>query len=138
MTQSPSLHALQPLGPGPHYVDQHIWLPQLFAEHAQAGQPFIDGKTFERCRFEGPAVLLPLAGTTFDACNMGEASGDIRNLLLAPVGESKVVGVIPVRNCAFRDCAFYMVGFTGTTEFLKQFRQMVGLPDAPSANGGEA
>jgi hypothetical protein len=129
MTQSPSLFSLQPLGVLPAYADQHVWLPQLFAEHSQAGQSILDGKTFERCRFEGPAVLLALGGAIFDNCNMGESGGDVRNLLLAPVGAEKVVGVIPMRNCVFRDCAFYMVGFTGPTNFLKQFNQVVSLPE---------
>ena len=127
MTTSP-LPALVALGPGPLYEDAPIWLPQLFAEHSRGGSNIIEGKTFIRCRFEGPAVILPLAGCTFDACNMGEAGGDTQNLLLAPVGNQKVVGVIPFRNCVFRDSAFFMVGFTGSPEFLTQFRQMVGGP----------
>jgi hypothetical protein len=102
----------------------------LFAEHMRRGAPKIVGKTFEGCRFEGPAVLLALNGNTFSACNMGEAGGDVRNLLLAPVGPRKVVGAIPVENCVFRNCAFYMVGFTGAEAFLKQFHQVVGEPRA--------
>ncbi|KQW86664.1 hypothetical protein [Brevundimonas sp. Root1279] len=128
MTPASPLFPLTPLGVGPVYEGVHIWLPQLFAEHMQAGQSVIEGKTFDNCRFEGPAVLLPLSGCSFQACNMGEAGGDTRNLLLAPVGAAKVVGVIPVRDCIFRGSAFYMVGFTGSSAFLKQFHQMVGGP----------
>lgn len=127
MTISP-LPPLAAIGPGPVYENAQIWLPQLFAEHARAGAAVIESKTFIGCRFEGPAVLLPIAGCSFQGCNMGEAGGDIRNLLLAPVGAEKVVGVIPFRDCAFRDSAFFMVGFTGSSDFLNQFRQTVGGP----------
>ncbi|HWQ85117.1 hypothetical protein [Brevundimonas sp.] len=126
MTDSSSLPPLTALGAGPVYENLHIWLPQLFAEHARAGSAVIEGKTFVNCRFEGPAVLLPLSGCTFETCNMGEAGGDTRNLLLAPVGSQKVIGVIPFRDCAFRQSAFYMVGFTGSASFLKHFHEMVG------------
>jgi hypothetical protein len=130
MTHPSPLPPLTALGAGPVYEGVHIWLPQLFAEHAREGQTVIEGKTFVNCRFEGPAVLLPLSGCSFDACNMGEAGGDTRNLLLSPVGSQKVVGVIPLRNCVFRQSAFYMVGFTGSASFLKQFHEMVGGPAA--------
>lgn len=127
MTNPTHLPPLQPIGPGPIYDGVHIWLPQLFAETARGGAGMIENRTFINCRFEGPAVILPVEGCTFTACNMGEAAGDTRNMLLAPAGP-KVIGVIPFRNCTFRDSAFYMVGFTGSPEFIKQFHAMVGGP----------
>lgn len=130
MTDASPLPPLTALGAGPVYKDVHIWLPQLFAEHARAGLAVIEGKTFLNCRFEGPAVLLALGGCSFETCNMGEAGGDTRNLLLAPIGKEKVVGVIPFRNCVFRHSAFYRVGFTGSPSFLKQFSEIVGGPTA--------
>ncbi len=129
MTASP-LPALTLIGPGPVYEDVSIWLPQLFAEHARTGSSIIEGKTFVRCRFEGPAVLLPVSGCSFSGCNMGEAGGDTRNLLLSPIGPQKVVGVMPFKDCVFRDSAFFMVGFTGTPDFLAQFQATVGGPAA--------
>jgi hypothetical protein len=135
MTDTSPLPPLTALGAGPVYRDMHIWLPQLFAEHARAGSAVIEGKTFENCRFEGPAVLLSIAGNAFDNCNMGEAGGDTRNLLLAPVGAQKVVGVVPFKGCAFRDCAFYMVGFTGSPDFLKHFDKAVGGTGSDAPGG---
>jgi len=128
MTHPIQLPPLQPLGAGPVYDDVSIWLPQLFAETVRSGSAIIENRTFINCRFEGPAVILPVEGCSFSACNMGEAGGDTRNLLLAPVGAKKVIGVIPFRNCTFRDSAFYMVGFTGSSDFLQQFAAMVGGP----------
>lgn len=125
MTDVSPLPPLTALGAGPVYENMHIWLPQLFAEHARAGASVIEGKTFLNCRFEGPAVLLALGGCKFETCNMGESGGDPRNLLLAPVGSKKVVGVIPFRDCVFRDSAFYRIGFTGSQTFLKHFDEMI-------------
>lgn len=126
MTDSNRLPDLVPLGAGPVYEDMQIWLPQLFAETARGGNAVIENRTFIRCRFEGPAVILPISGCAFDGCNMGDAQGDTRNLLLAPIGPQKVTGVIPFRNCTFRDSAFFLVGFTGPPAFLQQFHAMVG------------
>ena len=126
MTDPTHLPPLTPIGPGPHYEGVHIWLPQLFAETARSGASVIEGKTFVNCQFEGPAVILPVQGCAFQNCNMGDANGDIRNMLLTPMGPEKVIGVIAFRNCTFRDSAFFAVGFTGAPDFLQQFAAMVG------------
>lgn len=117
------------IGPDPTYEDRHIWLPQLTIEAAQAGSAMIEGKTFINCRFEGPAVLLPLGRTSFSNCNLGDSMGDARNLLLKPMGAAKVTGIIPVRDCTFEGCAFFLVGFTGPDAFLEQFQaSLEGTP----------
>jgi hypothetical protein len=130
MTDPVHLPPLTPIGPGPTYQDVHIWLPQLYAETARGGMRAIENRTFIRVRFEGPAVILPIGGSTFEDCNMGESGGDVRNMLFAPVGGKKVVGVVPFVNCIFRQCAFSTVGFTGSPDFLQQFQDMVGGPKA--------
>ena len=126
MTEDDALPPLTPLGVGPEYDGVHLWLPQLFAEHMRRGERVIEGKTFRNCRFEGPAVVLAISGCSFDGCNMGESGGNPRNLLLSPVGEEKVVGVIAFRDCRFERCAFHLVGFTGPPTFLKQFDRALG------------
>ena len=65
-------------------------------------------------------VMLVLPGTTFESTDFGQTGGDIRNLVLRPAGPQKVIGVLPVQNCAFIDCLFHGVGFTGPEEFLQQ------------------
>ena len=85
----------RPLGEGPIYTGEQIWLPQLGAQAMAARTPVITGKTFIDCRIEGPAVLAALGACEFDACDLGFSSGDIRNLLLGPVGEK-----ITVRSCS--------------------------------------
>ena len=63
---------------------------------------------------------------TFDETNFGDSRGDIRNLVLKPVGD-KAIGTVPMRDCAFIGCEFYGVGFTGTDEFIAQ---IVALPNS--------
>ncbi|WP_303703080.1 pentapeptide repeat-containing protein, partial [Brevundimonas naejangsanensis] len=103
---------------GPTYVGKNVWLPQLFMEAARAGLPAIENRRFENCLMEGPAVLLPLEGCNFDGCNMGDAKGDPRNLMLTPMGPQRVTGPIPFKNCQFINCNFLGVGFTGPSDFL--------------------
>ena len=94
--------------------------------HAQRGEAMIAGKTFRDCFLEGPAVLLAVGGCSFDGCNMGDAMGDTRNLLLAPVGPQKVTGTVTFSDCSFVDCRFLRVGFTGAPEFLANIQQVLG------------
>ena len=114
------------LGSGPAYTSAHIWLPQLAVEAARRGEPIIEGKTFTDCFMEGPAVLLPITGCRFDGCNLGETMGDPRNLLLQPLGAQKVTGAVPFRDCAFINCRFLRVGFTGAPAFLEDLERTLG------------
>lgn len=122
----PQAITLPPLGPGPVHQDESIWLPQLFAQAVASGSALIKDRTFTRCRLEGPAVLLAAGGVRFDACDMGYTGGDVRNLLLRPVGAEKVIGAVAFENCTFRECAFFAVGFTGNEAFIENFLQVVG------------
>lgn len=119
---------LEALGPGPTYVGKNVWLPQLFMEAARAGLPAIENRRFENCLMEGPAVLLPLEGCNFDGCNMGDAKGDPRNLMLTPMGPQRVTGPIPFRNCQFINCRFLGVGFTGAADFLDNMAKALTQP----------
>ncbi|VTO20414.1 Uncharacterised protein [Brevundimonas vancanneytii] len=103
MTDATNTAAAEPivlelLGPGPNYANKTVWLPQLFMETARAGSMVIEGRRFENCLIEGPAVLLPLEGCNFDGCNMGDAHGDPRNLMLSPQGPQRVTGPIPFKK----------------------------------------
>jgi hypothetical protein len=99
------------------FVDEDLALYDLFAHHLKTGRSMIDGISFTGCRIEGPAIMLILPGTTFDAVNFGESKGDIGNLVLRPV-RNMAIGAIPVINCAFRNCEFHALGFTGNEQIL--------------------
>ncbi|MGH7021056.1 MAG: hypothetical protein ACREEY_14305 [Brevundimonas sp.] len=100
-------------------------LYDVFSHSARNGTPMIQGRTFRGCRIQGPAIALVSIGVTFDDTNFGDSRGDIRNLVLKPVGD-KAIGAVPLRDCTFVGCEFYGVGFTGTDEFIAQ---VVALPN---------
>lgn len=116
------------LGPGPDYKRVTVWLPQLFLEtsRAGAGSLLIENRTFNECLLEGPAVLLALEGCQFDGCNMGDAHGDIRSLMLQPSSPQRVTGPIPFKNCTFINCRFLGVGFTGAPSFMDSLTRALG------------
>ncbi len=124
MTDAPI--TLELLGPGPEYKNTSVWLPQLFMETSRAGSLIIEGRTFTDCLIEGPGVLLPLEGCNFDGCNMGDAHGDPRNLMLQPVGPKRVTGAIPLKDCKFINCRFLGVGFTGSKAYLDEMVAALG------------
>ncbi|HEY0598940.1 hypothetical protein [Brevundimonas sp.] len=101
------------------FAKEAVWLPSLAVQHWNAGQMFIDGKTFTDCVIEGPAVMAVMNGTVFESCAMGTAS-DMRTLLYRPLGETKMAGVIGMSNCRFIQCRFVQVGFTGTDQLLDE------------------
>ena len=56
----------------------------------------------------------------------GDVMGDVRNLLLQPVGPQKVTGTVAFRDCKFINCRFLRVGFTGSPAFLAELEQVLG------------
>jgi hypothetical protein len=108
------------------FEDVDLSLPELLLFSAARGAPLIQGRTFRRCRLQGPAILLVAEDVTFSATNFGDPRGDIRNLLLRPVG-AKGVGTVPVRACAFDGCEFHGVGFTGSDAFLNEVMALGGV-----------
>lgn len=107
------------------FEDVDLSLPELLLFSAARGAPLIQGRTFRRCRLQGPAILLVGEDVTFDGTNFGDPRGDIRNLLLRPEG-TKAIGTVPVRACVFEGCEFHGVGFTGSDAFLAEVRALGG------------
>lgn len=106
------------------FEDVDVNLFELFVATSGGTKPsIVEGRTFRRCRIQGPAVMLVSSGVTFDATNFGDSNGDIRNLLLQPVG-SHALGTIPMRNCAFENCEFYNVGFTGSQQVIDMLSEV--------------
>jgi len=118
------------IGPGPEYRNGSIWLPQLFLETRRGGVANIEGRTFIECLIEGPAILLPLSGCNFDGCNMGDAQGEPRTLMLKPLDPQRVTGTIAIKDCQFIRCRFLGVGFTGPQSFLDEM--IAGLAGTPA------
>ena len=104
----------------PSFSGVAISLVDLHRVALRAGMASIENRTFVDCRLEGPAVVVALGGVTFDAVDFGYHKGDIRNLVLYPASPDSVIGAIPLRNCVFKNCEFYAVGFTGGKSFTDQ------------------
>lgn len=103
----------------PHtFEDVDISLFEFFVSVMGGTRPgIIEGRTFRRCRLQGPAIVLVSVGVQFESSNFGDSGGDIRNLLLQPVGD-RAMGTIPMRDCLFEGCEFYNVGFTGSQSVI--------------------
>lgn len=101
------------------FVNEDMALFDLYIHHMSRGKAIVEDITFTGCRIEGPSVMLVLDGTYFDRTNFGEAKGNIANLVLRPAG-TMAIGAIPVKNCTFVDCEFFMLGFTGNEAILNQ------------------
>ena len=116
---------LPAIGVGPAYVGITLWIPQLLAEATRRGESLIEGRTFTDCRLEGPAVIAPVGHCHFEACDLGFSGGDMRNLLLAPMGPDRIVGAVGFKDCTFTRCVFLSVAYTGNPEFLRAMTQTV-------------
>lgn len=97
------------------FEKEAVWLPMLAVQHWNAGEMFIEGKTFTDCLIEGPAVMAVMNETRFDSCAMGTAS-DVRTLFYKPVSRTKMAGVVGMSNCTFLRCRFVQIGFTASDE----------------------
>ncbi|RZJ95595.1 MAG: hypothetical protein EON88_10605 [Brevundimonas sp.] len=93
----------------------------------KGGGTTLQGRTFKGCIIEGPAVILVMPGTRFERTNFN-SPGDIRDILFAPVSETKAIGAIPMRDCLFEDCTFVAMGFTGHKNFIDLMINELGGP----------
>jgi len=93
------------------------------------GEPILTGLTVEDSTVYGPAILAPLDGNSFDSIMFQtEAEG----MLWEVTQGKRIIGVIGLRQCAFRRCTFDGIGIAGPSELIGKFREMV-RPSAPIA-----
>lgn len=108
------------------FEDVDVNLFELYAACAERSG-LIMGRTFVRCRIQGPAIMLVSAGVMFDGCNFGDRDGDMRNLVLRPAGP-RALGTVPMRDCRFEGCEFFNVGFTGSAQVIDMLLAVSGEP----------
>lgn len=101
------------------FENEDMALYDLFMATLRQGRAIIEGITFKGCRIEGPAVMLVLDGTSFEATNFGNSKGNMGNMVLRPAANI-AIGTIPVRNCTFEGCEFFGLGFTGEEAIVEQ------------------
>jgi hypothetical protein len=78
---------------------------------------YIQGKTFDRCVFRGPAILLPRGGE-FRYPTLDPGGRDLFWEL--PKDSMLKTGAIVVDDCVFIDCHFIGVGLAGTLDFIRK------------------
>lgn len=103
----------------PIFDGEAVSLIDLYRHELGKGQSVIRDRVFRNCGIEGPGIALILGNVHFERTDFGYTGGDIRNLVLRPVGE-KALGTIPIGASRFENCKFFAVGFTGTEDFLNQ------------------
>lgn len=99
------------------FEDVDVPLHQLIAASLKRGVPMIQGRTFRGCRLVGPAVVMAGTNTTFEDTNFGPSHGDVRNLVLKPLGQF-ALGAIVLQDCVIDGCEFTECGFTGADWFI--------------------
>lgn len=80
----------------------------------------LEGRRFVDCVIHGPCVVIAESATRFEACNLGDAFGDVRNLFLRAAGP-KIIGAVPLGDSVFEGCIFLGVGYAGDDAFVDQF-----------------
>lgn len=96
------------------------------------GGAVIEGRTFNNCQIDGPALMLVLEGVHFESTNFGPTGGNLRNMLFQPMGDMGI-GAIPVRNCTFTNCRFNALGITGGEELLTML-----IENVPTVGDGQS
>ncbi|WGM32402.1 hypothetical protein [Brevundimonas sp. NIBR11] len=75
------------------------------------------GRRFVDCVITGPAVVVQADHGLLHNCNLGDASGDVRNLFLRAAGPM-LVGCVALNDCVFEGCLFIGIGFAGTDGYV--------------------
>ncbi len=110
---------------GNHFENVALSLVDLHRTRLRRNENILTGVTFIGCRIEGPAIMLVVSGCKFDTVSFGATKG-MDTLVLRPASKTGVVGAIPVKDCTFKGCEMFGVGFTGDESFLEQLLALKG------------
>jgi len=108
------------------------------ADMALPGHPLIEGRTFERCRFLGPAVVdfvdCTLRGGDWQTDRVGGPDS-----MYIEVPEGKIlVGTFRFQNCVFQDCHFQWIAWIGTPRTLAHVKEQVTPVQEFRGSGAES
>lgn len=93
-----------------YIADQEVRVVDLVAP----GETNVTGKTLERCKVVGPAILALLDGTVADSCSF-DIHGLTPDALFWEIESDRwVLGAIGLKRCTFRNCSFERCGIVGT------------------------
>lgn len=102
-----------------YFADQTIKIAEMFPP----GNAVVKGKTFERCKFTGPAVIAFIGGSRVSspAFDVGGLTPDA--LFWQMTDERWVLGGVAFSDCTLRDCSFEACGIAATQEQIEQIRR---------------
>lgn len=94
------------------------------ADLSSPGRPVVVGRTFDRCRFMGPAFIAFAGPCTLQRPDflVHDPADFESHLLGAPEGK-QVSGVVAFSGCTFEDCSFDDISVVGPSAVLNAFRQ---------------
>lgn len=120
------MYDLATVGPPPENLATRVVFEKVrvplwrLAEAAYASGLAVSDRQFIDCVITGPCIVCPTTDTRFSNCNMGDRTGDARNLFLRAAGPM-IVGGIPLPGCSFEGCLFIGIGFAGPDAFVDGF-----------------
>lgn len=82
----------------------------------------IEGYTFSNCEVVGPAVLLPLGGTSFTHSRFDAPDADAL-FWPFPLERVALMGVVAVVSCHFSACSFRRIGLAVPERDLNGLKQ---------------
>jgi hypothetical protein len=101
-----------------YFADQTIRIAELFPP----GSAVVKGKTFERCRFIGPAVVAFLGGSHVISPGF-DVGGLTPDALLWEMTEDRwVLGGVAFSDCVLRGCSFEACGIAATKDQIEHIR----------------
>ncbi len=83
------------------------------ADLVTASDPVVKGRTFDRCRLFGPAVIAMTGAGIVDG---GIFDGDLDSTFISVPDGTRVIGVVVLDGCVLRNCRFHQVGIMGPAE----------------------
>jgi aspartate carbamoyltransferase regulatory subunit len=79
----------------------------------------IEGKTYENCVIDGPAIILLISNIEMSDIDLG---GEPDHVLIEMPENREVIGIIGLQNVAFRRCTFNRIGIMAPKETLDLIR----------------
>ena len=87
--------------------------------------------TFEDCHIDGPAIVVPTGGTSFQGCHIAY-SATLESILWPFPSSQVVVGAIGLVDCEFKRCWIDGIGFAGPPDALDNLRKQIPPGDTGS------
>lgn len=107
---------VDPIGEESYLHEKRIRVTDLVTP----GEVMVRRRTFEKCRFVGPAVITFAGVTNIDSPHFYGTKDSV--FIEVPEG-SNLQGVIGFEDCVLRDCHFERIAIIGASDLRRKFDQ---------------